>query len=218
MDAVETKKEPLISFPEPWKPELCIGLYLFTMGYAFNFFGLWIKFGFKHKPLESEYEGWYISYKNSTLMLNWGTKAANFFMPWDLVMTKCEVFTKDQTWGKYEFQKFPHFNKLMNPSLFRDDRAMFEAPYNYLTRKNTVQTTTACFYVTRSSFKWRILRFSRFGKTKTRIDLRIMFKSPIGEGVGSWRGGTQRAIWEVLDCDNHPFQSLTRMQKERKFD
>lgn len=217
MEATETKKEPLISFPEPWKPELCFGLYLFAMGYAFNFFGLWIKFGFSHKQLESEYEGWYVSYKNSTLMLNWGTKAANFFMPWDLVMTKCDVLTRDQTWSKYRFQKFPHFSKLMNPNLFNDDRAMFEAPYRYLTKNNKVQATTAVFYVTRSAFKWRILKSLPIGTTKTRIDLRIVFKSPIGEHVGTWRGGTQRAIWEILDCDQSPFHALNRMNRERKF-
>lgn len=218
MEAIETKKEPLISFPEPWRPELCFGLYLFTMGYAFNFFGLWIKFGFTPKALESEYEGWYASYKNRTLMLNWGTKAANFFMPWDLIMTKCDVLTSDQTWSKYEFQKFPHFKKLMNHNQFNDDRAMFESPYRYLTRKNKVQSTTACFYVTRSSFKWRILAKSKLGTTKTRIDLRIVFKSPIGENVGNWRGGTQRAIWEVFTEDSSPFAALNRMERTRKFE
>lgn len=217
MEAIETKKEPLISFPEPWNPEICFGLYLFTIGYAFNFFGLWIKFGFQPKPLESEYEGWYVSYKNSTLMLNWGTKAANFFMPWDLVLVKCDVLTQDQNWSAYIPQKLPHHSKLMNNNEFKDERAFFEAPYRYLTSKNKVQATTAWFYVTRSFFKWRIFARSRFGSIKTRIDLRITFKSPIGDHVGQWRGGVQKAIWEVLDIDSSPFDALNRMNRERKF-
>lgn len=206
------------TFPEPWKPEICLGLYLFEMGYGFNFFGLWINLGKSKKQMTSDYEGWYVSYKNSTLMLNWGTKAANFFMPWDYVMEKCDVLTKDQTWGQYIYQKLPHFSKLMNPSMFNDERAMFEAPYTYVTRDKRIQKTTACFYVTRAVFKWRLPLFSKLTPKKTRIDLRIRFKSPIGEYVGKWRGGTQQAIWEVVAEDASPFHALSRMQLKKRFD
>lgn len=205
-------------FPEKWKLEWCFGLYLFPVGYAFNFFGLWINLRSPKKPLTSEYEGWYISYKENVLLTNWGTKAANFFMPWDLVLTKCDVLTRDQAWSKYQFQKFPHFSKMMNPSFFNDERAMFESPYRYLTRKNTVQVTTAWFYVTRSEFRWRLLSRLKIGKVKTRIELRILFKSPVGEGIGTWKGGVRRCTWEIVAEDQNPFHALSRMSMTRKFE
>lgn len=216
MEVTQTKKEPLISFPEKFKPELAFGLYLFASGYAFNCFGLWIKLGFNHKPLDTDYRGWFISLSNNYLMLNWGTKNISMWTPWDYVLVKADVLTIDQNWGAMKKQDLPHFSKLMDHGRFKDERAMFKAPFNYLTRSNTVQTTECCFYVTRGFFKWRVLTRASFGKVKTGIHLNITFKNPVGEGVGSWRGGLRKAVFEMTDKDSNPFAALTRMQLEKR--
>lgn len=210
----------IISFPEKIKLTPKIGLYLFESGYSILLFGLWIKLGFNaRKPKDGMCEAWALAYNSDErcVVVNYGLNNKVFYMPWDLIRVECEVLTNQATFAPFIIEEHPHFNKMLDIGKYRDDRAMFEAPFAYVTKKGEAQKTRAIFYVTTSVFKWKIFSKSGFGPAKVTREINVTFKNEIGEGVGTWRGGKKGGTFEMTAEDATPFHTLHRINMTKRF-
>jgi hypothetical protein len=162
---------------------------------------------FAREP-EEMMETWGISYSTApaTLWLRWGARYKLITMPWcDWHHVSTEVLLPDGTWApevnSWERDKTP------------DGRHTETHPYNYLLRNGEVQRCTATIFVERRTWRLRRLRFIR--KSRTSID--VSFSEEMGEGRGSWKGGTLGCGYD-LKPNETPRECLKRMERERRFD
>lgn len=103
------------------------------------------------------------------------------------------------------------------PQFAPDSEYRREVPYRYTLKNGTVQDVTATVTVDRMTWCWR--GFYRLGiwfpkKVRTSIDVR--FSDEVGEGSGSWKGGTVGCGYEMKPGEI-PLQTLRRMEAEKKF-
>jgi hypothetical protein len=217
---VDQTKQPLISFPEKFNFKPSLGLYLFPSGYFINLLGLWIKLGIVARmPFNEMCEAWGISYvtQENALIFNFGKTNKVLMMPWDLVRVKCYVLTNEASFQPFILEDHPHHTKMLNQNMYKDDRAMHEAPFIYLTKKGVIQKTTAYFYVTTSYFKWRIFKDSNLFKPKVTHEINVTFKNEIGNYVGTHLGGRKGGTFEMIKEDLSPFHTLARINRTQIF-
>lgn len=154
-------------------------------------------------------EGWGFSYHGGQmgLHLRWGRHTKVAEMPWhDWVHLSHEVRRPDGSWvpyvGSWEHEKEP------------DGRETWEYPYRYLLKSGEKQEVTATVHVERRTWCLRALRRTRFRKVRYSID--VEFSDEVGEGRGSWKGGTVGCGYELLPGET-ALQCLRRMEQERRF-
>lgn len=90
-----------------------------------------------------------------------------------------------------------------------------EYDYTYTRKSGEVQNVKAKIHVTRMVWRmrwWPLLPFS-----KSRTSIHVDFSSEVGEGTGSWKGGTTGCGYDMLPGES-ALSTLRRMQSERKFD
>jgi hypothetical protein len=85
-------------------------------------------------------------------------------------------------------------------------------PYHYHLKNGIVQNVTAEIHVVRDTFGFNWIRLPLC--TSDSIDVR--FSSEVGEGVGSYKGGTTGTS-APLRSDERPITALRRMEKFRRF-
>lgn len=175
---------------------------------------LWHSFGF--------------CYSDSALHLRWGKRTKIFWMPWDYgASIRHEVLNEEGKFVPSSYVREAAVRKALRKigvsdigSLHNlnipDGRKMHEAPYTYTLRNGEVQKTTAKFYVDELEWRWRIFHPFAIGPKKVLRCISVEFTESIGEGVGSWKGGTYGCGYEMLPNET-PLETLRRMEKERKF-
>ncbi|UCW44077.1 hypothetical protein [Vibrio phage vB_VpaS_SD15] len=84
--------------------------------------------------------------------------------------------------------------------------------YTYVLACGEVQHRKATCYRERRQWHRKWLPFLK----KRRTEISISFDGEVGEGTGSWKGGTVGCGWDMLPNETIE-QCLRRMEKERKF-
>ena len=87
--------------------------------------------------------------------------------------------------------------------------------FTYTLKSGEVQKRKATVRVDRMTWRmrwWPLLPFK-----KVRTSIWVDFDGEVGEGTGSWKGGTMGCGYELRHGET-PLESLRRMERERKFD
>lgn len=190
-----------------------MNLLLFEEGYTLSLHPLWGKwyiplpFKARRKP-EDMCEGWGISLAERSIYIKRGTKYKFVRLPWDWQHVRHEVLRPDGTWtpyvGCWERDKEP------------DGRQVWTAPYHYVLKNGTVQERTATVYVEEREWRWRW--FTRLPWPRMiRRSISVEFDGEVGERTGSWKGGCIGCGYDML-LEEHPLETLKRMERERIFD
>lgn len=194
---------------EGCKFKLSGGLDLFEEGFCLDFFGFLISLPFldrwRYEPHEIM-ERWGIALYERSLYLCWGRHSKFLRFPWDWEHVKCEVRRPDGSW-------VPHVASYDNKE--PDGRWTETYDYTYTLRSGEVQRRKATVYVERREWRWRAFTWLPWPALK-RQSIDIAFDDEVGEGTGSWKGGTIGCGWDLLPGET-PLESLRRMERERTF-
>lgn len=90
-----------------------------------------------------------------------------------------------------------------------------EYAYTYNLKDGTVQDVMAKIHVERRVWRMRWWPLLPFSKSSTTIS--VDFSGEVGEGTGSYKGGTIGCGYDMLPGET-PCDTLRRMERERKFD
>ena len=88
-------------------------------------------------------------------------------------------------------------------------------PYRYILKDGTVQDVQATIYAER--MKWRMRWWWLLPFRKSRTSISVKFSDEVGEGRGSWKGGCVGCGYD-LKLGETPYECLTRMERDRRFD
>lgn len=155
----------------------------------------------------------------------WWRKAHSWSFPWELNHHKTEILDAH---GRQ-----PVDQPFLSPAVFTDisgKRSRFleryderkaaeksvskDFPYRYVRKNGEVQERIATVHVTRMTWRMKWWPLLPFKKVRTSID--IAFNEEIGEGVGSWKGGTTGCGYDIRQMET-PEDALRRMERDRKF-
>lgn len=87
--------------------------------------------------------------------------------------------------------------------------------YRYVLKDGTLQEVQATIHLERRVWKARWYPIIPITKSRTSID--VKFSDEVGEGKGSWKGGTIGCGYDLLPGET-ALECLRRMERERKFD
>lgn len=152
-------------------------------------------------------ESWGASCSDGVLHLHWGRHTKILYLPWrHWVQVAHDVRRADGSWapyvGSWEHDKEP------------DGRHEETYPYRYVCESAEVQQVEATIHVERRIRKLKVLRWLPFARTSYAID--VQFSDEVGEGAGSWKGGTVGCGYELRPNET-PRECLRRMERTRKF-
>lgn len=155
-----------------------------------------------------------------SLWLCYGMKRKCIYMPWSYDWYRTSTIIKDNTWfnetkknrlnwsGKED--GYGSYNWLQKNS----KKEIF--PYTYILKGGNIQNLSAEVKVEEREWRQKWLKWTSLFN-KTRKTIAIEFSEEVGEGKGSWKGGTVGCSFELLSNET-PEQCLRRMEKERKFE
>lgn len=143
----------------------------------------------------------------------WINQMHVFHLPWDYDWVRTSRLLKNQMWlhekkGSREDWKFHRETKEI---LWKESH-----PYQYTLKSGEVQNITATIGVSEREWNWRWFKWLGFPRKISRT-IDVEFSDEVGEGRGSWKGGTIGCSYGMLK-DEAPVETLRRMEKERKFD
>lgn len=145
------------------------------------------------------------------LWVYWGKRRKHIRLPWYLEWYSTSMLRKDGTW---EIEKRGD-RKNFYDQKWDDVKFKETHPYKYMLQSGKLQEVEATIYVEKR--EWRRLwlyRLPLFNKISTSID--VSFSSEVGEGTGSWKGGTVRCSYNIKPGET-PYETLKRMEQERQF-
>lgn len=87
--------------------------------------------------------------------------------------------------------------------------------YTYTLKSGEVQKFKATVFIERMTWRMRWWPLLPFKKVRTSIS--VDFDGEVGEGAGSWKGGTIGCGYDMRHGET-PLECLRRMERERKFD
>ncbi len=194
-------------------------------GLALNLFGLWFFIMINQDPIKTDAARFGFTTLDDSLHLYFGFSKFIMFSPLSQVCVKRDVLTNDSNVDPMIEQNL-NYQDSMDHNAFKDNRAMFEAPYKYIKKNGEVQHTIARFYVNRLTYQSRVMRFitnvlpiNTTFTMREEFQIAVAFKNKIGESVGQFNGGTQTCFFEMLDEElANPFKTINRMNRVRKFD
>lgn len=88
-------------------------------------------------------------------------------------------------------------------------------PYTYTLKNGEVQHRRARVFVDRMT--WRALWYPLIPIQRSKICINVSFDAEVGEGTGSYKGGVLGCGYE-MQFGETPWETLRRMEKERKFE
>lgn len=142
--------------------------------------------------------------------LNWRTKCKIIHFPWSPEFYKRWELVSGDMWNK-ENKFWIEVPQPLSHGRFADKETH---DYTYVLRSGEVQKRKAEVYVDR--MEWRMLWFPWLPIGKIRESINISFDGEVGEGTGSWKGGTTGCGY-TLKKGETAVQCLRRMESERKF-
>lgn len=188
----------------------------------------YIKFGLSGLQAEIEFPSDWREDKFGWIRLGLGLFRIAFAFPWSRVVDddgQCSgptygfLFFDDGLhihWGKMKGKRTDPFTILPMPwrwnhvehKVLSDPEAH---PYTYKLKNGEVQNVIATISAESREWKRRWLPFRKLSRS---ID--VNFNGEVGEGTGSWKGGTIGCGYEMLDGES-PLDTLRRMERERIF-
>ena len=88
-------------------------------------------------------------------------------------------------------------------------------PYKYITNSGEIQECLATIRVTEREWRWKWFNWLKYPRKICR-DIDVEFSEEIGEKKGSWKGGCVGCAYQMKKGET-PYQTLMRMEKERRF-
>jgi hypothetical protein len=88
-------------------------------------------------------------------------------------------------------------------------------PYRYTRRSGEVQRRIATINGEEREWRWRWFTWSKWPRKVSRT-IHVDFNDEVGEGTGSWKGGTLGCSYDWKRRESQE-QALRRMERERKF-
>lgn len=166
-------------------------------------------------------ESWGFSWRwfdldGSTIHLHWGARTKIIEMPWRYKYAGKEILLRDGSWRPEVSISMTAINSGTPYDSYSDplpDVHVEEHPYHYLLNDGTAQHVTAKVTVERTTIRrprW-LFNWSRVTRS-----IAVSFSEGIGEGAGSWKGGTT-GCWYEQRRGEQPRDTLRRMQRERRF-
>lgn len=189
--------------------------------------------------------GFYFYNEGNKILFNsfWlclGKKRKCFYMPWSWDWVRTSILLKDGTW---EHETYLDRKKGNSKNFYQDkwdEKRFIESyPYTYVLKNGKIQNRIAT--VTVEEREWRFLKLKWFPLIKMKnkcIDVKFSFGGPfermilfekqgnikknpeetgeVGERTGTYKGGTTGCSYTMLKKET-PFETLKRMEKERKF-
>ena len=166
--------------------------------------------------------GFYLADKALVLMWNkaiagsrnWNKESGYqlfFWLPWDWgACVRSEVMNEH---GKL----VPACRDYKEP--YSDGRKIFRSPYTYVRKNGEVQKVEATYWVEEREWRWRAFHWLPFlvGPKKIHRSISVSFSGEVGEGTGSWKGGTVGCGYDLYP-NEAPWDCLKRMEQERKFE
>lgn len=162
---------------------------------------------------------WGIGYHDHTLWIyrggkgnmKGGTKWWTFSMPWKYDWFRTSNLRKD---GKWEHETEGN-SKNFYEDKWKEVIWNETYPYVYVLKSKTVQNRLATIKV--EEREWRPLWFKWTPIFKKVVrSISVDFNDEVGERTGSWKGGTTGCGYNMIGPEL-PFQTLKRMEQERKF-
>lgn len=161
---------------------------------------------------ECEPPSYGIYYHMDQIGIRYGTKVKLYDMPWafDWIRTSC--LKKDNTW---ETETRKNRKEFWNEDKWKDILFNEQYPYIYVKNDGTIQKRIATIKVEEREWRLKYFKWFKFIR-KVRRDIDINFDKEVGEREGSWKGGTLGCSYEMKKGET-PYDTLKRMEKERKF-
>jgi hypothetical protein len=190
-----------------FEPTLIVGLYFITFYIYTPAFGVETAQSCnKHRNY-----GFYV-YSNlhnwSSIVFQFGTKSVTIDMPWTYKWHATEKLDWDMN---VVLVKQQHNDVLYDRALHdfkRDYARVFD--FNYKLRSGEVQHRKASVTIERSVWRCRGWPW----KKKSTVHLDVNFDKEVGEGIGTWEGGTIGVTHNVLPNET-PEEAFRRLEQER---
>lgn len=148
----------------------------------------------------------------------WWKKCYAFHFPWNLNHHLTEVL-EHKAFIPYLAQTvWTDINKNFLGSY--EDRKKAQASvsetydYTYTLKNGTIQNRKATVFVERMT--WRARWWPIIPRQQVCTSIDVVFDDEVGEGAGSWKGGTVRCGYNMLPRET-PLETLRRMERERQF-
>lgn len=149
-----------------------------------------------------------ISFHDKAFWWHWRTNLWTWYPFGDWTHVRHEVQLPDGRFVKPE-------GYISDIESIKDGRLIETHDYTYVLNNGTVQHRKATICVQERELRWKyfvILPYPRI----VRRTIDIAFDDEVGEGTGSWKGGTTGCGYE-LKPNETPLACLRRMESERKF-
>lgn len=145
--------------------------------------------------------------------LNWRDKTKIIHLPWSLSFYRWSYLLADGSWmhdihGKGK--KRMSWEEIKALDLWKA-----ELPYTYVLRSGEVQERRATISVEELEHRQRWLMWCPLF-ARIRKSIKVEFSGEVGEGAGSWKGGTVGCGYDIKPSET-PVDCLRRMERERKF-
>ncbi len=144
----------------------------------------------------------------------WGETTTCFHMPWEWECYRTSCLRKDGTW-EHDMKKDKGSKSFWDKDKWRTILWGETYPYTYVLKSGTVQERLATLRVEEREWRWKSLMWFPYINI-TRKTIAVDFNDEVGEGTGSWKGGTLGCSYQMRHGEL-PEQTLRRMEKERKF-
>ena len=145
-----------------------------------------------------------------SLCIKTGKKYKLISMPWELDWVRTSRYLKDRTWA--------HQTKKNRIDLFNkeyEEKTYYETHKYYYIHDDLFQETEAVCKIEEREWRPKWFKWLPLFK-KVRRDINVEFKTPIGRGVDSYKGGTYGTNHEMKPNETIK-QTLKRMMEERTF-
>ena len=151
-------------------------------------------------------------YHMKQIGINYGNKVKLIDTPWAYDWVRTSQLMKDGSW---EHETKGNIKEFYDDKIWGNKKFEKSYPYKYIKKDGTIQETIAT--ITVSEKEWRLKYFKWFKYIK-KIDrtVDVNFKDEIGESTGSYKGGVLGVGYNMIKGET-PYQTLKRMEKERKF-
>ncbi|RLI38806.1 hypothetical protein DRO66_00525 [Candidatus Bathyarchaeota archaeon] len=153
---------------------------------------------------------WGVKYHNQALWFHYGSdmKYKCLRMPWEWVRVRLQELCPYGTWEDAQ----------SNPTLMKSEeekktnRLEYRFDYRYVTKAGEVQETEARVYVSEAEWRLRCCKWLPYPR-KIQRAIWADFESPVGEEVGSWKGGTSGCSYIMLPGEDAE-DTFRRMERE----
>lgn len=161
---------------------------------------------------ESPTYGFYF-YMNS-IWFRLGNKSKSYDMPWALDWVRSSAMTKD---GEWLHETKGNRNKdFWDKDKWKDILFYETHPYKYITKYGEIQECLATIRVEEREWRWKWFKWLKYPRKISR-NIDVEFSEEMGARRGSWKGGTTGCGCQMKKNET-PYDTLKRMELERKFD